>query len=202
MCKTVLAVTGTSTLALFVGAAGVSAATTDETPWYELLLWIGAGISGALLLVAVLMCASILAWKHLTAIQIKDNWSCTYWTKEQQIKVTVWFEDRLYAAQYRTECIAEVGHASISLDDDVELGGMYFGKRGLISGHSGPVMAEFRKDDVALDTPESATIHLSIQPRNPWGAAKKETKTIPIEIVSHDTDEAVRGIPAPSTEEQ
>ena len=171
-------------MALFVGAASVNA-TTVETAWYVVALWVGAGLTGALFLVVGLVCFVRLAMKHLMAVRIRDDWRCTYWTKEQQLRVIVWFDDQLYSTKYKAECVAQVGQEVIRLDDDIQLGGTYMGRRSLTTGHSGPVMAEFLKSDVSIEAPENAIISVRIQPRNPWGASREETKTVPIQVVSH-----------------
>ncbi len=193
---------GGAFLTLLVGAASIAAATQGETFWYERVLWAGVVLACVLFLIAGLVCLANLATRHLRAIRIRNDWHCTYWTKEQQIKVTVWFEDRLRSARYRAECSAQAGDQLVRLNDDVQLGGTYMGRHELISGHSGPVMAEFHKYDVALAAPRRATIRVSIQPRDPWGATKKEAKTIPVQIIRHGNGEASRQTPAPSTEER
>ena len=184
MCRGALAATGSAFLAFFVGAAGTSAAASG-LPWYLYALWVGAGISGALFFVIGLACLIRLALKHLRAIRITDDWRCTYWTRQHQLQVIVWFEDRLYSARYNAECVAYVKQATIELNDDVQTGGTYMGRRRLARGHSGPVMAEFLKSDVVLEEPETATICVKIQPLSPWGAPRKETQTVQIQVINN-----------------
>ena len=184
MCRAAFAATGGAFLTLFVGAATVDA-TAAENAWYVVALWVGAGLTLALFLIVGLTCFVRLAMKHLKAVRIRDDWRCTYWTKEQQLKVALWFDDRLCSTRYEAACVARVGQETIRLDDDIELGGMYMGRRRLISGHSGPVMAEFLKLQVRIDPTEHAIISVRIQPRDPWGAPTQETKTVPIQVVSH-----------------
>lgn len=201
MCKAAVTATGGAFLTLFVGATTV-AATTRDVPWYETTLWAGAGLTGALFFIVGATCLSSLVRKHLKAIDIRSSWRCTYWRREKQLRVTVWFEDRLRSAQHRAECTVQVGDALIRLNDDVKLGGTYLGRHGLIAGHSGPVMAEFLKKDVALDAPDHAIVRVRIQPRDPWGMARDETKTIPIQIINHGNAEAAQSTPAPEAEAQ
>lgn len=183
MCRVGLA-NGVPFVAFLVGAATVDVATA-ETPWYLVALWVGAGITGGVFATTGVICLVSIALKHLKAIRIRNDWRCTYWTKEQQLKVTVWFDDQLHSSRYNADCVAQVGQQVVHLNDDVELGGSYFGRRGIVSGHSGPVMAEFLKREVALEPPESATVRVTIQPRDPWGAASQETKAITIQLVTH-----------------
>ena len=191
-----IAIGGLFTLFLAIFASAVSAQVTYDTsdkvglPWYLIALWVACAVVAGLLALAFLAWGTMAVRHYLSAIEILNDWRCTYWTKEQQLKVTLWFKDKLYANQYHATCVVKVGPQSILLDDDVDLGGTYMGRREMHSGHSGPVMAEFLKKDIALEDPESATVNVSIEPRDQWGAGKKKTKIIPIQIVNHGTDEA------------
>ena len=178
-------------LAMAVGAQ-VAYDTSDKVdlPWYLIGLWVACAVVAGLLALAFLAWGIMAVRHYLSAIEILNDWRCIYWTKEQQLKVTVWFKDKRYANQYDAACVVNVGPQSILLDDDVELGGTYLGRRTMHSGHSGPVMAEFLKKDIALEDLESATVDVSIQPLDQWGAGKKKTKTVPIQIVNHGNDEA------------
>ena len=165
-------------VALFVGAASADAAAQGR-PW----LWAGVVITGMLFA----LCGSVHIFLKirgfLSAIELLDDWRCTYWQAEQQLKVTLWFVDRSDATSHSAECWAQFGQDVISLEE-VDLGGTYLGRRRLVSGKEGPMMAEFLKRKVKLESPERATIMVRIKPLGWWkGAAKGKVSTLSVELI-------------------
>ena len=163
MCKTVLVASFGASVA-FVIAALAATLTVERGMGHWPAAW----------------CVSAWARRHLWAIQIRNDWRCTYWTKEKQIEIKVWFDDQLSAQEYRLECNAQVNEEKISFSDR-NLGGTYAGRGGLTRGP--PHMVEFRGFDVVLAKPQRAVISIRIQPNSPWGSTRKETRTIPVTVI-------------------
>jgi hypothetical protein len=152
-------------------------------PRYLILLWAAVVIASTLFA----LCGSVHIFLKikgfLNAIELLDDWRCTYWQAEQQLKVTLWFVDRSDATRYSAECWAQFGQDVIPLEE-VDLGGTYLGRRRLVSGKQGPIMAEFLKREVKLESPERATILVRIKPVGWWkGAARERASTLSVQVI-------------------
>ena len=97
-------------VACFIAAVGFTAA-AEGLPWHVLTLWGAGATTGA----PSLICGMGLASKYLRPIQIKSNWRCQYWTRQQQIMVTLWFDDRLNSTEYKAECTVHINEACFPL---------------------------------------------------------------------------------------
>jgi len=173
----------TVSVALFGVAVGADVAAQGR-PRYFILLWAAVVIASTLFA----LCGSVHIFLKikgfLNAIELLDDWRCTYWQAEQQLKVTLWFVDRSDATRYSAECWAQFGQDVIPLDEEVDLGGTYLGRRRLVLGKEGPIMAEFLKREVKLESPERATIMVRIKPLGWWkGAAREKVRTVPVEVI-------------------
>jgi len=170
-------------LTLFAGAASADAAAQGR-PWYVISLWAAVAITGVLFALCGSAHIFLKIRGFLSAIELLDDWRCTYWQAEQQLKVTLWFVDRSDATRYSAECWAQFGQDVIPLDEEVDLGGTYLGRRRLVNGKEGPIMAEFLKRKVRLESPERATIMVRIKPLGWWkGAAREKVRTVPVQVI-------------------
>jgi hypothetical protein len=173
---------GTQAILFFIGAA---AAAAQDGSRYVIVLWAGAAISTVVF--AVLGSAYVLlrANRYLKAVRFADDWRCNYWGVQQQMKVTLWFVDKSDAVSYDASCWVQLGQEIIRIDDEVDWGGTYAGRRRFYSGKEGPVMAEFLKNGVRLESPDEVTVTARIKPSGWWkGAAAQKTRTVRVHVVN------------------
>ncbi len=167
-------------MALFIGYATVHSG-AEILWWIPLALWYGFVITGALAVLVGLAYMILLARKHLSPLHILDDIRCTYWPKEKQINVTLWFCDHCNSLELKLSCVAQFGN-QIVVTDRVTLDGMYLGSTMCAKGRKR--MVEFFKDNAEIVDASTATISVSIKPSGLW-AKKRKNKEISVSIVEH-----------------
>lgn len=175
---------GSLTVALFIGYTAVAA--TAGSFWYVAALWIAFVATGILFLSTGSAYLCLLYKKHRNPLDILDDWQCTYWPSQNQLKVTLWFRDRSDASAFSVKCIARFGQQKVNMDDidgDVTIGGTYIGKAGLISGRNQPMMMELLKRNVELRDASTATILTRIKPLGGVWGAKQQTKLVEVQVI-------------------
>lgn len=174
---------GGATMTLFIGYATV-AATTESSPWYLTVLLIGFVVAGALWFFTGLAYLFLLCKKFRSPLSILDDFCCTYWPKQRQLRITLWFDDHSNAPTFVTHCTVQFGQEAIAINDDVTLGGSYMGKAGVISGRRGPIMVEFSKHNIDLDKPNTAIVRATIKPSRGIWITKRKNKNVQVQVVN------------------
>ena len=168
---------------LFIAYASI-AATTKGSAWYLNALWIGFITTGILGLLLGLVYLLLLGKKRISPLDILNDWRCTYWPTEKQLKVVLWFRDHSNISTFSVKCVAQFEQQVVQVDDDVTIGGTYFSKAGLKSGQDQPMMVEFLKHNVELHNASMATIWTRIKPSYGVWAAKQRTKVVSVQVIN------------------
>jgi hypothetical protein len=132
--------------------------------------------------------------RYFNAIEILDDWRCTYWPDQKQANITIWIRDRSGADRYLTRCQAQFGEQSIE-STNANTGGTYMTARGLNSGND-PLMVEFRWWDVVIEKPELAIVVVSVAPGGWRGAGRQRIERISPNVVRSAQSQAASGRPA------
>ncbi len=171
-------------MALLIGYATVPPSATNA--WILAILWWGFVVAGLLSLSTGFVYLFLLAKRHLNPLDILDDWRCTYWTKEKQLKVTLWFGDYSDSLGVKSSCVAQFEEQLVNVDDKIEIGGTYMnlGNTSFKPSRSRPIMVEFLKHNIEIINAKRATIMVRMKPPGMW-ATKKRTKEVDVQVISH-----------------
>ena len=169
-------------MSLFIGFANVPE--TIPIPWYQLALWWGFVVAGILSLLTGLAYLFFLAKRHMSSLDILDDWKCTYWTLEKKLSVTLWFRDFSNSPISKFSCVAKFEKQTVSVDDRRCINGSYLSLGNASYGKSSAIMAEFFKNKIKIDNPNKAIITVSMKPDGFW-APKQKSKEVVVLIVNH-----------------
>ncbi len=177
---------GGAAVTLFIAYAGVAAA-TEGNPWYLVALWIGFVVAGVLFLLTGVAYLYLLTKKHLNPLVILDDWRCTYWPTEKQLKVLLFIADYSSAKGFQVSCIAQFGTQIVSLDDRIILDGHYMPSGDSKTNHIGSRqrMLEFYKNNITVDNTSKAKVSITIKPYGIW-ATQKSARYIPVQVISRE----------------
>lgn len=167
-------------IALFIGYATVPPTTAS---WVSTALWWGFIVAGVLFFLAGVVYLVPITNRHLNPLDILDDIQCTYWTKEKQIKVTLWFRDYSNSPISEFSCITKFEKQIADVNDKREINGTYLSLSNASYGKSRPIMVEFFKYNIAIDNPNKAIITVSMKPEGLW-ATKKMTKEIDVQVIN------------------
>jgi len=152
------------------------------SPWYVPALLIASIVLGASFLVTGSIYMWALITKHLNPLSIPDDIQCTYWPKEKQIKVVLWFCDYYNSLNLKLSCVAQFGKQVVDVTDRVVFDGSYMG--GTAYSKRRKRMVECYKDEIEITDMNKARISVSIKPSGLWRKKLKD-KEVSILVVNH-----------------
>jgi hypothetical protein len=163
-----------STFAIYVVSA--------PKDWFYVPLLVISIIAATIFVVSGIVYLILLIQKRLNPLSILEDVRCTYWPKEKQVGVTLWFCDYSNSPEFEVLCLAQFGSQTVNVDSRRQLDGTYIGNTYCRGGRKR--MVEFLKNDVAVLAPNKCLVAISIKPLGIW-ATKKKSKEVDTLVVNH-----------------
>ncbi len=176
---------GGTAVVLLIGYATVPPSATNT--WILVVLWWGFIFASALFFLTGSAYLIPIGRRHLNPLKILDDWRCTYWPKEKQLKVLLWFSDYSDSRDFKVSCIAQFGDQIVNVNDRIDLDGsfLHLGDSQIKHGGSRPRMLEFQKNNTQVDNASKAKVTVTIKPLGGIWITRKGEREIPVQVINH-----------------